>query len=125
MVSVNLIFILDVPNASSFALTCSVIKVIFASYLLFFNKDPLSFYTEPCLHKTPKRSLSRKSRIPTFSSPINDTETQQEIFWDSHSPVAHRLGNTKIQTSGHLFEACSGSVVKGTNDFLEKGYFLL
>uniref|UniRef100_A0A8C9KS26 Uncharacterized protein n=1 Tax=Serinus canaria TaxID=9135 RepID=A0A8C9KS26_SERCA len=57
---------------------------------------------QPCLHKTPKRSLSRKSRIPTFSSPINDTETQQEIFWDSHSPVTHRLGNTKIQTSGHL-----------------------
>ncbi|XP_059325157.1 ewing's tumor-associated antigen 1 isoform X1 [Ammospiza nelsoni] len=50
---------------------------------------------EPCLHKTPKRSLSRKSQIPTFSSPINDTETQQEIFWDSHSPVAHRLGNGK------------------------------
>ncbi|NXE63166.1 ETAA1 protein, partial [Calcarius ornatus] len=45
--------------------------------------------------KTPKRSLSRKSRIPTFSSPINDNETQQEIFWDSHSPVAHRLGNGK------------------------------
>ncbi|NWR20064.1 ETAA1 protein, partial [Emberiza fucata] len=45
--------------------------------------------------KTPKRSLSRKSRIPTFSSPINDTETQQEIFWDAHSPVAHRLGNGK------------------------------
>ncbi|NXL23753.1 ETAA1 protein, partial [Setophaga kirtlandii] len=50
--------------------------------------------------KTPKRSLSRKSRIPTFSSPINDTETQQEIFWDSHSPVAHRLGNGKsMQTT--------------------------
>ncbi|XP_068042444.1 ewing's tumor-associated antigen 1 isoform X1 [Anomalospiza imberbis] len=54
---------------------------------------------EPCLHKTPKRSLSRKSRIPTFSSPINDTETQQEIFWDSHSPVAHRLGNGKSKQS--------------------------
>ncbi|NWT97637.1 ETAA1 protein, partial [Urocynchramus pylzowi] len=49
--------------------------------------------------KTPKRSLSRKSRIPTFSSPINDTETQQEIFWDSHSPVAHRLGNGKSKQS--------------------------
>ncbi|NXX32691.1 ETAA1 protein, partial [Nicator chloris] len=49
--------------------------------------------------KTPKRSLSRKSRIPTFSSPINDTETQQEIFWDSHSPVAHRLGNGKTKQS--------------------------
>uniref|UniRef100_A0A8C0B374 ETAA1 activator of ATR kinase n=1 Tax=Buteo japonicus TaxID=224669 RepID=A0A8C0B374_9AVES len=45
-----------------------------------------------CLHKTPKRSLSRKSRIPTFSSPVNDTDIQQEIFWDPHSPVAHRLG---------------------------------
>ncbi|KAM4903984.1 ewing's tumor-associated antigen 1 [Sylvia borin] len=54
---------------------------------------------EPCLHKTPKRSLSRKSRIPTFSSPINDTETQQEIFWDSHSPIAHRLGNGKTKQS--------------------------
>ncbi|NWX26135.1 ETAA1 protein, partial [Notiomystis cincta] len=49
--------------------------------------------------KTPKRSLSRKSRIPTFSSPVNDTDTQQEIFWDSHSPVAHRLGNGKTKQS--------------------------
>ncbi|NXH45014.1 ETAA1 protein, partial [Dicaeum eximium] len=49
--------------------------------------------------KTPKRSLSRKSRIPTFSSPINDTDTQQEIFWDSHSPVAHRLGSGKTKQS--------------------------
>ncbi|NXR27296.1 ETAA1 protein, partial [Cinclus mexicanus] len=49
--------------------------------------------------KTPKRSLSRKSRIPTFSSPINDTETQQEIFWDSHSPVAPRIGSGKIKQS--------------------------
>ncbi|NXS35514.1 ETAA1 protein, partial [Pomatostomus ruficeps] len=49
--------------------------------------------------KTPKRSLSRKSRIPTFSSPINDTDTQQEIFWDSHSPVAQRLGSGKTKQS--------------------------
>ncbi|NXB02974.1 ETAA1 protein, partial [Cnemophilus loriae] len=49
--------------------------------------------------KTPKRSLSRKSQIPTFSSPVNDTDTQQEIFWDSHSPVAHRLGNGKTKQS--------------------------
>ncbi|NXB36915.1 ETAA1 protein, partial [Eulacestoma nigropectus] len=49
--------------------------------------------------KTPKRSLSRKSRIPTFGSPINDTDTQQEIFWDSHSPVAQRLGNGKTKQS--------------------------
>ncbi|XP_027550770.1 ewing's tumor-associated antigen 1 isoform X1 [Neopelma chrysocephalum] len=61
---------------------------------------------ESCLHKTPKRSLSRKSRIPTFSSPVNDTDTQQEIFWDSHSPIAHRLGSgkTKQSTSGCTVE---------------------
>ncbi|XP_010292192.1 PREDICTED: ewing's tumor-associated antigen 1, partial [Phaethon lepturus] len=52
-----------------------------------------------CLHKTPKRSLSRKSRIPTFSSPVNDTDIQQEIFWDPHSPIAHRLGNGKTKQS--------------------------
>ncbi|NXN36159.1 ETAA1 protein, partial [Rhinoptilus africanus] len=49
--------------------------------------------------KTPKRSLSRKSRIPTFSSPVNDTDIQQEIFWDPHSPIAHRLGNGKPKQS--------------------------
>ncbi|XP_063184469.1 ewing's tumor-associated antigen 1 [Chroicocephalus ridibundus] len=54
---------------------------------------------ESCLHKTPKRSLSRKSRIPTFSSPVNDTDIQQEIFWDPHSPIAHRLGNGKTKQS--------------------------
>ncbi|NWQ71260.1 ETAA1 protein, partial [Neopipo cinnamomea] len=56
--------------------------------------------------KTPKRSLSRKSRIPIFSSPVNDTDTQQEIFWDSHSPISHRLGSgkTKQSTSGCAVE---------------------
>ncbi|NXJ68751.1 ETAA1 protein, partial [Rostratula benghalensis] len=49
--------------------------------------------------KTPKRSLSRKCRIPTFSSPVNDTDIQQEIFWDPHSPIAHRLGNGKPKQS--------------------------
>ncbi|KFQ56140.1 Ewing's tumor-associated antigen 1, partial [Pelecanus crispus] len=49
--------------------------------------------------KTPKRSLSRKSRIPTFSSPVNDTDIQQEIFWDPHSPIAHRLGSGKTKQS--------------------------
>ncbi|XP_071596314.1 ewing's tumor-associated antigen 1 [Heliangelus exortis] len=54
---------------------------------------------ESSLHKTPKRSLSRKSRIPTFSSPVNDTDIQQEIFWDPHSPIAHTLGNGKAKQS--------------------------
>ncbi|XP_053919754.1 ewing's tumor-associated antigen 1 isoform X2 [Cuculus canorus] len=54
---------------------------------------------ESCLHKTPKRSLSRKSRIPTFSSPVNDTDVQQEIFWDPHSPIPQSLGNGKTKRS--------------------------
>uniref|UniRef100_A0A8C9EH23 ETAA1 activator of ATR kinase n=1 Tax=Pavo cristatus TaxID=9049 RepID=A0A8C9EH23_PAVCR len=67
---------------------------------------------EPCLHKTPKRSLSRKSRIPTFSSPVNDTDIQQEIFWDPHSPIARGLGNiNKIQTSGCLSRESNCSVL--------------
>ncbi|NXI72247.1 ETAA1 protein, partial [Anseranas semipalmata] len=49
--------------------------------------------------KTPKRSLSRKSRLPTFSSPVNDTDIQQEIFWDPHSPIARGLGNEKNKRS--------------------------
>ncbi|NXT89548.1 ETAA1 protein, partial [Anhinga rufa] len=49
--------------------------------------------------KTPKRSLSRKSRIPAFNSPVNDTDIQQEIFWDPHSPIAQRLGNGKNKQS--------------------------
>ncbi|KAM9271628.1 ewing's tumor-associated antigen 1 [Morus bassanus] len=54
---------------------------------------------ESCLHKTPKRSLSRKSRIPAFSSPVNDTDIQHEIFWDPHSPIAQRLGSGKNKQS--------------------------
>ncbi|NWS71366.1 ETAA1 protein, partial [Crotophaga sulcirostris] len=49
--------------------------------------------------KTPKRSLSRKSRTPTFSSPVNDTDIQQEIFWDPHSPIPQGLGNGKTKRS--------------------------
>ncbi|XP_065538343.1 ewing's tumor-associated antigen 1 isoform X2 [Lathamus discolor] len=59
----------------------------------------LGLPAESCLHKTPKRSLSRKSRIPTFSSPVNETDVQQEIFWDPHSPIAHRLGTGKTKQS--------------------------
>ncbi|KAM9155665.1 ewing's tumor-associated antigen 1 [Pangshura tecta] len=55
---------------------------------------------ESCLYKTPKR-LNSRSRLPTFSSPANDTDIQQEIFWDPHSPITHKLGNerTKQATS--------------------------
>nr|XP_048698678.1 ewing's tumor-associated antigen 1 isoform X1 [Caretta caretta] len=50
---------------------------------------------ESCLYKTPKRSLNSRSRLPTFSSPANDTDIQQEIFWDPHSPITHKLGNER------------------------------
>ncbi|KYO23695.1 ewing's tumor-associated antigen 1 [Alligator mississippiensis] len=50
---------------------------------------------EPCIYKTPKRSLNSRSRLPTFSSPVNDTDIQHEIFWDPHSPIAYQLGNEK------------------------------
>uniref|UniRef100_A0A8C0G4A3 ETAA1 activator of ATR kinase n=1 Tax=Chelonoidis abingdonii TaxID=106734 RepID=A0A8C0G4A3_CHEAB len=43
---------------------------------------------------TPKR-LNSRSRLPTFSSPANDTDIQQEIFWDPHSPITHKLGNER------------------------------
>lgn len=103
---------------------CSKLFWPFMCY--FFIKDHLFVYTEPCLHKTPKRSLSRKSRIPTFSSPVNDTDIQQEIFWDPHSPIAHRLGNTnEIQISVRLFEVCSGSVWKVIKFLEKKSPFLL
>ncbi|XP_060108955.1 ewing's tumor-associated antigen 1 [Heteronotia binoei] len=40
-------------------------------------------------YKTPKRSS--RPCLPTFSSPANETDIQQEIFWDHHSPIAHKL----------------------------------
>ncbi|XP_075781684.1 ewing's tumor-associated antigen 1 isoform X2 [Pelodiscus sinensis] len=50
---------------------------------------------ESCLYKTPKRSLNSRSRLSTFSSPANDADIQQEIFWDPHSPITHKLGNER------------------------------
>uniref|UniRef100_A0A8D0L4N0 ETAA1 activator of ATR kinase n=1 Tax=Sphenodon punctatus TaxID=8508 RepID=A0A8D0L4N0_SPHPU len=50
---------------------------------------------ETCLYKTPKRSLNNRSRLPLFNSPVNETDAQQGIFWDPHSPVAHKLGNER------------------------------
>uniref|UniRef100_A0A8D2LN78 ETAA1 activator of ATR kinase n=1 Tax=Varanus komodoensis TaxID=61221 RepID=A0A8D2LN78_VARKO len=51
------------------------------------------FLAETSSYKTPKRRLARRSRLPTFSSPVNETEMQQEIFWDPQSPIAHQLGS--------------------------------
>lgn len=107
------IFVLEVPELSSFCLVLLyVLSYSGLSFVVFLIRI-IFLFTESCLHKTPKRSLSRKSRIRTFSSPVNDTDIQHEIFWDPHSPIAHRLGNiNEIPTSGRLFGARSGSILK-------------
>ncbi|XP_008102285.2 ewing's tumor-associated antigen 1 isoform X1 [Anolis carolinensis] len=57
-------------------------------------------------YKTPKRTRASRSRMPTFSSPANETDVQQEIFWDPQSPITYKLGNEqKKQTvNGHTVE---------------------
>ncbi|XP_044516630.1 ewing's tumor-associated antigen 1 [Gracilinanus agilis] len=46
---------------------------------------------EMCLYKTPKRLLKTSFRSPIFSSPYNDIDGQQEIFWDPNSPTTCQL----------------------------------
>ncbi|XP_007670265.2 ewing's tumor-associated antigen 1 isoform X1 [Ornithorhynchus anatinus] len=46
---------------------------------------------ETSSYKTPKRSLKTRLRSSTFSSPYNDTDAQQEIFWDPTSPTTYKL----------------------------------
>nr|XP_028577297.1 ewing's tumor-associated antigen 1 [Podarcis muralis] len=61
---------------------------------------------ETSSYKTPKRKLPASSRFPIFSSPSNETDVQQEIFWDPQSPSAYKLGNgqKKQLASGHTVE---------------------
>ncbi|XP_032994324.1 ewing's tumor-associated antigen 1 [Lacerta agilis] len=61
---------------------------------------------ETSSYKTPTRKLPASSRLPTFSSPLNETDVQQEIFWDPQSPSAYKLGNgqKKQLVSGHTVE---------------------
>ncbi|XP_007476792.1 ewing's tumor-associated antigen 1 isoform X2 [Monodelphis domestica] len=47
--------------------------------------------TEMCLYKTPKRLLKTGFRSPIFTSPYNDIDGQQEIFWDPNSPTTCQL----------------------------------
>uniref|UniRef100_A0A8C7DSJ6 Uncharacterized protein n=1 Tax=Naja naja TaxID=35670 RepID=A0A8C7DSJ6_NAJNA len=44
-------------------------------------------------YKTPKRTQVNRSQLPTFSSPTNELDMQQEIFWDPQSPTTYKLGN--------------------------------
>uniref|UniRef100_A0A8C5S6J8 Ewing's tumor-associated antigen 1 n=1 Tax=Laticauda laticaudata TaxID=8630 RepID=A0A8C5S6J8_LATLA len=57
-------------------------------------------------YKTPKRTQVSRSRFPTFSSPTNELDMQQEIFWDPQSPTTYKLGNTqrKLTVGRHTVE---------------------
>ncbi|XP_078261799.1 ewing's tumor-associated antigen 1 isoform X2 [Rhinoraja longicauda] len=46
-------------------------------------------------YKTPKRILRKPQPNPNLESPGNDSELQQDIYWDQHSPTTFKLGNGK------------------------------
>ncbi|XP_078412620.1 ewing's tumor-associated antigen 1 homolog isoform X1 [Cetorhinus maximus] len=45
--------------------------------------------------KTPKRVLRKQQLIANRNSPVNDSELQQDIYWDQHSPTTFKLDNGK------------------------------
>ncbi|KAM4041612.1 ewing's tumor-associated antigen 1 [Anomaloglossus baeobatrachus] len=45
--------------------------------------------------KTPQRLPGCKQWLSTINSPSNDTDQQQDIFWDPHSPTTFKLENGK------------------------------
>ncbi|KAK9407283.1 ewing's tumor-associated antigen 1 [Crotalus adamanteus] len=61
---------------------------------------------ERSLYKTPKRTQVSRSRLPTFNSPTNEIDMQQEIFWDPQSPTTYKLGNSqkKLTVGRHTVE---------------------
>ncbi|XP_043911821.1 ewing's tumor-associated antigen 1 isoform X2 [Protopterus annectens] len=50
--------------------------------------------------KTPKRQSARNP-LASYGSPSNDTEVQQEIFWDPTSPTVYKLGQGKKRIIGN------------------------
>ncbi|XP_038663232.1 ewing's tumor-associated antigen 1 homolog isoform X2 [Scyliorhinus canicula] len=46
-------------------------------------------------YKTPKRILRKQQLVANRNSPVNDSELQQDIYWDQHSPTAFKLENGK------------------------------
>ncbi|XP_064411775.1 ewing's tumor-associated antigen 1 isoform X2 [Latimeria chalumnae] len=50
---------------------------------------------ETHLNKTPKRTSKRDLQLSSCTSPCNDPDVQQEIFWDPNSPTAFKLDNQK------------------------------
>ncbi|GCB74341.1 hypothetical protein scyTo_0003431 [Scyliorhinus torazame] len=46
-------------------------------------------------YKTPKRILRKQQLVANRNSPVNDSELQQDIYWDQHSPTSFKLDNGK------------------------------
>ncbi|XP_069787861.1 ewing's tumor-associated antigen 1 homolog isoform X2 [Narcine bancroftii] len=44
------------------------------------------------LYKTPKRILRKQQFNTNHESPVHDSELQQDIYWDQHSPTTFKLG---------------------------------
>ncbi|XP_036607034.1 ewing's tumor-associated antigen 1 isoform X2 [Trichosurus vulpecula] len=73
---------------------------------------------EMCLDKTPKRLLQSSFRSPIFSSPCNDTDGQQEIFWDPNSPTTCQLGERRNK---QLDRRCSVAISDIVNRIAPQG----
>ncbi|XP_027721215.1 ewing's tumor-associated antigen 1 isoform X2 [Vombatus ursinus] len=71
-----------------------------------------------CLYKTPKRLLQSSFRSPVFSSPCNDTDGQQEIFWDPNSPTTCQLDERRNK---QLDRRCSVAISDIVNRIAPQG----
>ncbi|XP_068925040.1 ewing's tumor-associated antigen 1 isoform X2 [Petaurus breviceps papuanus] len=73
---------------------------------------------EMCLYKTPKRLWQPSFRSPIFSSPFNDTDGQQEIFWDPNSPTTCQLDERQNK---QLERRCSVAISDIVNRIAPQG----
>nr|XP_020841074.1 ewing's tumor-associated antigen 1 isoform X2 [Phascolarctos cinereus] len=78
----------------------------------------LTLDAEMCLYKTPKRLLQSSFRSPVFSSPCNDTDGQQEIFWDPNSPTTCQLDERRNK---QLDRRCSVAISDIVNRIAPQG----
>ncbi|XP_067900375.1 ewing's tumor-associated antigen 1 isoform X2 [Heterodontus francisci] len=62
--------------------------------------------------KTPKRILRKQQLISGHSSPVNDSELQQDIYWDPHSPNAFKLDNGKKKSVAYQHVVEISDIVK-------------
>ncbi|XP_062912184.1 ewing's tumor-associated antigen 1 homolog isoform X1 [Mobula hypostoma] len=67
---------------------------------------PSSNPSEVLSYKTPKRIFRKQQFTANQESPVNDSELQQDIYWDQHSPTTFKLGNGKKSsgTCPHVVE---------------------